>query len=769
MSGTTIDSSQDRPADGLAGAHPSPVRWDELEQQVLGVRPLGSRLRPPLAQVPLVHREMLVASLLQERRPLVVLTAPAGYGKSTALAQWLAQDPRPSAWLQLDEADNDPVVLLAYLCLALGQVAPLDPAVLDLLRLRTPPVDERIVPAMAAAMEAAEPFLLVLDDSHLLGSAECWRLLGVLLAELPPGAQVAVGTRADPPLPLGRLRAADRLADYDLADLALDRRETRELLRLHDITVDPAAIDELLAVTEGWAAGLRLALLAGQGRPAEDWLLNVRGDQHAIAAYLAEEVLDRQPAELRHFLLRTSILDRLSPSLCHAVTGDDQAAEHLATLVRENLFVTAMDDRDEWYRYHHLFADLLAALARRRAPDELPGLHRRAAGWYEEHGDGERAVRHWLAAGDVAAAAWPAFCASYDLAVRGQVEGARRVLDSFTDEQLSEHIALTMGAGWLYGTIIGDPAKGERWRRAACTVPTDDELMPNGEATWRGYQAGLRSLLAPDGVTRMLADAQLSLDCQRRFGRDTAEPLRVLGVAEYLCGHPKRAAAHFRDVAAMHEADCMSYALAFLSLIAADEERWDDAARLDAEALALTPSMTLDLSPGMYLAMPMLLAHARVLARSGAPEAAAAIARSERYLGDMVPQVPWRLVLIQVVLGEAQLLRGEIAEAERWARRAEATIVTFPDPGMLRGRTRRLREALEERRLADPLTAAERRVLDLLPTQLTATQMAARLFVSQNTVKTHLKSIYAKLGVKTRTDAVERSRELGLLSPDGNG
>ena len=766
MSGVSTSPGRKRPHEDDADARPADAQWEAHEQQVLGFRPLGSRLQPPRSQVALVQRDSLLKSLLTDRRALVVVTAPAGYGKSVALAQWLAADPRPSAWLQLDEADNDPVLFLSYLALALEQVAPVDPAILALLQLRTPPIDDRILPSMAAALSVAEPFVLALDDGHLLTSDTCWRLVATLLEHLPEGAQVAVGTRMAPALPLARLRAAGGLAEYGSADLALDHREARELLRLHDRTLDPAALDDLLGATEGWAAGLRLALLAGADPSTGDWLPDVRGDHRAIAAFLTEEVLERQPEELQRFLLRTSILDRLSPSLCRAVADDDRAAEHLAMLTRKNLFVTPMDERDEWSRYHHLFAELLATLERRRAPAEVPGLHRRAAEWHQAHGDSERAVRHWLAAGDAAPAAWPTFCAVNDLVDRGQTESAHLLLDSFTDRQLSSHLELTMVAGWFYGTVLGDPVKGERWRRAACTTPTGDGYMPDGYNSWRGYQASLRAFLAPEGTARMLADARLALSGQRRDSQDASETLRVVGVAHYLCGRPKSAERDFREVADTHPlVSCESYALAFLSLIAADEGRWDDAARFDREALERTPTMTLDLSPGMYLALPMLLAHARVLARSDDPEALAAIAAAERYLGDMVPQVPWRVILIQVVLGEAQLVRGETAEAEHWVRRAEAILATFADPGMLRGRVQRLREALEERRLADPLTKAERRVLDLLPTQLTAPQIAARLFVATNTVKSHLKHVYTKLGVTTRTAAVERSRELGLLGP----
>jgi LuxR family transcriptional regulator, maltose regulon positive regulatory protein len=748
-----------------ADTHPgtSPVAWAELEQTIPGFRPLGSRLRPPRSAVPVVPRDLLVGLLLAERRSLVLVTAAAGYGKTITLAQWAAADPRPSAWLQLDKSDNDPVVFLTYLSLALGKVAPIDAGILDLLWRRSPALDELILPAIAAAVGGARPFLLVLDDGHLVENEASWRLLAILLDQLPDGAQLCIGTRADPPLPLGRLRAGGRVAAYGPADLAFDRRETRALLSLHGQDPGASEVEDLQAVTEGWPAGLCLSLLAGAGR-REDSLARVRGDQHAIASYLTEEVLEHQSEDRRRFLLRTSILDRLSPDLCRAVTRDDRAGEHLAAMARGNLFVTALDDHSEWYRYHHLFADLLLTLENRRAPDEVAELHRRAAEWHLDQGSPGRAVRHWLAAGDIEKAAWPAFAACFDLVDHGETESARRMLDAFSDKQLSEHIELTMAAGWLYGTVIGDPVKGERWRQAACCARVDDQPMPGGSGTWRGYQAGLRAFLAPDGVSRMLADAEIGLECERQAGTPTCEARRALGVAHYLNGHPRRSERCFREV--LRESDQAlyeAYALAFLSLIAADENRGEDATELDARAQAMAPEMGLDLSPGMFAALPLLLSHVRALAREQDPLTTTFIARTEGYHRDMVPQVGWRLLLIEVVLGEVQLARGEPTEAERWTRRAEALLAKEPDAGMLRGRVHRLREALEERRMADPLTAAERRVLDLLPTQLTAAQIAARLFLTTNTVKSHLSRIYRKLGVKTRTDAVEAARRVGLL------
>jgi LuxR family transcriptional regulator, maltose regulon positive regulatory protein len=739
---------------------------DEPEPLAATFQPRASKLRPARAHLALVERTRLVGALLKSPASLVVVSAPAGYGKSTLLAQWADAVTVPASWLQLDAADNDPVVFLTYLGAALSKVAHVDPTVADLLQIQSPPIHELILPRLGDALDAAQPFLLVLDDAHLVQNEACWHHLALLLEQFPPGARLALGTRHELPLPTDRLRAAGRLAEVRMGDLRLTRAEAGEVLRLHGATADDEALDGLLELTEGWATGLYLATLAGEGRPPGEWLRPLRGNLRTIAGYLTAEVLERQPAELQEFLLRTSILDQLCPGLCRAVTGNDDAPEHLARLARENLFVTALDDRDEWYRYHHLFAELLAAQLERHEPDEAPRLHGRAAAWYRQRGDAGRAVRHWVAAGDTNAAAWPSFVAVQEYVDHGQVESARRLLDVFTDAELSRHLALTMAAGWFYGTVIGDPSRGERWRHAACSVAVGDECMPDHQGSWRAWQLGLRAFLAPDGVTGMLKDAESSVACEQPSFAHAVESQRVLGVATYLNGAPRRASRAFKDLL-RDSADPLtcSYGLAFLSLIAADEGCWDDARELDRRALELTPGMALDLSPGMYMAMPILLAHARVVAAGPDSAWRDQVVSCERYLANMVPQIPWRIMLICVVLGEICLKHGEPGDADRWASRAEVQLRASRDTGMLSGRVARLRQSVEELRMADPLTSAERRILDLLPTQLSAPQMAARLFVSGNTVKSHVSHLYTKLGVTTRTAAVERARELGLLRP----
>jgi LuxR family maltose regulon positive regulatory protein len=237
----------------------------------LRAQPLDLKLRPPRPSLTLVERRGILATLAATDAPLVLLSAPAGTGKTLALLQWVQADGRPFAWITLDESDDDPVVLLRSLVSGLVAVAPVDPALLELLQLAVPPVDEQVVPGIVAALERAEPFILVLDDAQCLGAPRCWQVVAALTAALPPGAQMALGTRRDPPLPLAAMRAQGRLAEVRADDLALGRDEAAELLGAHGgagegETVDDATLDAVLAATEGWAAGLYLATLAGRGR-----------------------------------------------------------------------------------------------------------------------------------------------------------------------------------------------------------------------------------------------------------------------------------------------------------------------------------------------------------------------------------------------------------------------------------------------------------------------------------------------------------------------
>ncbi len=712
----------------------------------------------------LVERRALLAALQATDAPLVLVCAPAGAGKTTAVRQWAAADPRPAAWVQLDAADDDPVVLLLWLSRALVAVAPVDGQLETALTLAVPPIRERVLPMLADALAAAKPFLLVLDDAHLVAGTKCWDVVAYLLRCLPEGAQLVIGSRADPPLPLARLRAAGELAEFRVHDLALDGDEARELLWLHGCDVGPDEVGTLVEATEGWATGLHLACLAAQGRRPEEWLPSVRGDQREIGAYLTAEVLEQLPAELQEFLLRTSVLDELTPALCRLVTGRDDAGELLARVVREELFVVPLGDDHGLYRYHHLFAEMLEAQLERRHPGERQRLHVVVAQDCLRHGEPDAAVRHLLAAeevsaaADVVAAAWPAMWSL------GRTETVRRWLEAFSDRQVLAHPALTLTAGWVY-TALDDGKLGERWGRAACGAPMADAPSPDGAASLRSSQALLRATLATEGVRRMRADAELAAGLESTPGTSWyADAQLTLGVARWLSGSAQRAL-HPLALAARegstYNPSVELAALGFLALISGEVDDWETAAEYETSATERLRELGFGTN---RRCLPMLLARVQVLGRRPEADVAAAAAEVERLLGQMVPH-PWMKLLAHAVLGEAALAGADRAAAEAHASAAAAQLQRYPDAGVLRGRVERLRAAIESTRLAEPLTPAERRVLGLLPTHLTESQMAEQLSVSPNTVKTHLKGVYRKLEATSRAEAVERARLTGLLPP----
>ena len=739
------------------------ARWHAVPDAPAAALP--AKLRPPRARLRCVERRALVEALAAAPEPLVLMCAPAGAGKTTALRQWTQADERPTAWVQLDPSDDDPVVLLIYLARALGAVAPLSPEVEESLGLAVPPVRERVLPLLADALAAAPPFVLVLDDAHLLRGARCWDLVAFVLRNLPPGAQLALGTRTDPPLPLARLRASAELAELHGQQLALDRTETAELVRLHGREPDQATVDALLSLTEGWATGLHLACLAAGGRPLEEWLPRIRGEHREIAAYLTSEVLDGQAADVQDFLLKTSVLTELTPALCKLVTGRDDAGELLARSAREELFVVPLGDDCHQYRYHHLFAEMLQAELEARRPGKRDELHRRAADWYAAHDDADAQVRHLLAAGeiaatgDVVAAAWPGMWN------RGQSETVRRWLGSFDDRQVLGHKALTLTAGWVY-TALDDGKLGERWGRAACGAPMDDAPSPDGAASLRSSQALLRATVAPDGVRRMREDAELAASLETTPGTSWYADAQVsLGVARWLSGSARRAL-HPLAVAAregsVYNPSAELAALGYLALIAVDEAEWETAGEYEARATARLA----ELGFGTHRrCLPMLLARVKLLAREPAADVDAPAADLDRLLRHMAPHL-WMSLLTQIVLGEVAVERGCAAAAAAHASAAAALLARYPDAGVLRRRAERLRGAVEHAGVTEPLTPAERRVLELLPTHFSESQMADQLCVSRNTVKSHLRSLYRKLEVCSRSDAVQRARDTGMLTAD---
>lgn len=386
-------------------------------EKAVAVNPLlETKLYIPAPRPGLVSRPRLVERLQQGiDRKLTLISAPAGFGKTTLLAEWLAANPAlapATGWLSLDENDNEPALFLAYLITALQKVWPTagKDALAGLQTQQPLPIESILthlineIDALGqdAPADTAARGVLVLDDYHVIDAQPVHHAMTFLLDHLPPCLHLIIASRSDPPLPLPRLRARNESTELRATDLRFTRDEAAAFLsKMMGLTLSAADVAALEARTEGWVAGLQLAALSMQGRDdIAGFIAAFTGNDRYIVDYLVEEVLQRQPDHVRTFLFQTSILDRLSGPLCDAVTGRDDGQMTLQALERGNLFVIPIDNMRQWYRYHHLFADVLRAHARVEQRERLPALHRRAAAWFEAQGMVAEAIEQARAASD---------------------------------------------------------------------------------------------------------------------------------------------------------------------------------------------------------------------------------------------------------------------------------------------------------------------------------------------------------------------------------
>jgi LuxR family transcriptional regulator, maltose regulon positive regulatory protein len=727
-----------------------------------------SKLHPPPARPGIVARTGLVERLLaSDGVPVVCAVAPAGYGKTTLLAQWARHTPHRVGWVSVDQRDNDPAVLLTYVAVALDRLEPIDPRIVRGLAGPGAPIGD-VVARLAAAMAAMPgPVALVLDHVELLENQQALDAVAGLAAQLPAGAQLLVASRAAPPLLVALLRVQGRVVELGVEELAMDHQEARALLDGAGVGLDDAEVEELLARTEGWPVGLYLAALAHKaGGPRHHPWAGFTGDDRFMADYLWSELLGQLPPERVAFLTRTAVLERMSGPLCDAVLGTTGSSAVLAWLEAANLLLVPLDRQRRWYRYHHLFHELLRAELDRREPDLVPELHDRAASWCEANGLPEAAIDHAQAAGDtdrVARLVWELALPAYGA---GRVETTRRWFGWFDDQGLlGRYPQVAVLGSWLQA-LVGEPSAAERWADAAEHAPAAGTL-PDGSTT-QSYRALLRALLCRHGVDRMRADTQRAL---AELGpgsqwRPTAQLLE--GICHLLAGQDDRAdpiLAHAAAVATEAGAlPAAAIALAERSLVAMDHQAWHQATTLAEQAQGVVRAGGLD---GYVASALVHAAAARVAAHQGdLPGAQRQLARATRLRPLLTYALSYFAVQTLLELGRACLALDDSAGARVVLRQAREILKRRPDLGLLgqdaeelwsklgRGSGRTLGVA--------SLTAAELRLLPLLPTHFTYTEIGERLYVSRHTVKTQAMSVYRKLGVSSRGQAVQRAQELGL-------
>jgi LuxR family maltose regulon positive regulatory protein len=695
----------------------------------------------------------------------VLVSAPAGYGKSTLVAQWIDLDRRPSCWVQFDHGDNDPVVLLLRVAAALERTGPVDGQLLAELSRRTPRIDEVVLPLLAAELGQRDPFVLVLDDVHMITARKSCAVLAFPVDQVRSGSQLVLIARGDPGVPLGRLRAGGDLVEIGTELLALDAKETRDVAAGGGLELSEGAAEALRERTEGWPAAVVLAALSLRGREdAGERAAALSGDQSQIADYLVEEVLERQPEHLKRFLLGTSILERMTPRLCDAVLGTADAAASLEAVARSNAFVVPIDDHREWYRYHQLFRDLLRAELGRRHPELLAVYMRRAARWCEQHEAPGEAFRYAYEGGDLALAGRIALAHRDEFARRGQSESVRLWIERCTDEEVASDPQLSLAAAWVffYG---GAAARAKRFIAAAARRPLD-VASADGASSLRSSLASLRTLLAPDGIPEMLRDAELVYASEKQAGtRWLASGCRAMGMAYVLLGRPQEAITVLREALALLRdhpelAHVRVVCLGYLAFAAAELGNRRDVQRWALEATWLVDEAHLEESAGSAVAYTAgALAHQQRGDHTAATRQLDSVRRLRRHLG----AAAWTEIDLALRCAEISLDLGDPVGALEFARVASDALHGYPDAGTLPARLGRLEERIRQGQDYG-LTAAELRVLSSLPTHLSLQEIADRLYLARPTVKTHVASIYDKLGVPGRSQAVEMIEQLGLGS-----
>jgi LuxR family maltose regulon positive regulatory protein len=732
----------------------------------LGGLLLEAKLSVPEPRPGLVSRAGLVETARMSRRRVVGITAPAGYGKSTLLAQWAGAEDRRVAWVSLDRVDDDPAGLLRLLAAAYARVTPGNADLVADMRAVGVSVLGRAAPRLASAVWTSRtPFVFMLDDLHELRSPDCHDVLSVVISGIPPGSQLVAASRFEQPH-LPQLRAAGDALEFRASDLALDAAGTEQIFAQADLSLTPELAAVVTERTEGWPVGIYLAAVIATDSGGE--ALRVSGDDRYVADYLYRESLLHLPEGVQRFLRRTAVLDQLCAPLCDAVLGEPGAQEHLRRLEASNMFLIPLDRRRQWYRYHALFQEFLLGELRRVDPEVVMKLHLRAADWYESQGSPATALEHLLNTTErdrcvqlVTELVLPTYEA-------GQISTVQRWLTALGDRAVEGYPPLAVLAGWITA-LAGQTTEAQRW--AAIVDAASFDLVPgDGSASFESARAMLRAILCAHGPEQMMTDAGVALAQEPAWSpwRDTA--LCLGAEAHLLAGDGTKAAALFVEsaavAAALANADCLVISEAELALLDMDRGRWAEAAEhVDRALTAIDEHRMHDYATSLLASA----AAARLALRRGdRAEAELQLTRAMRARPSCTFALPFFAVRLRLQLARAYWTMGEHGTARHLLHEVDDVLRHRPALGALVDEAADLRRVITAGTQSGtaggtPLTPAELRLLPYLQTHLTIREIGERLFVSRNTVSTEVGSIYRKLGVSSRSDAVQQATRIGLL------
>jgi LuxR family transcriptional regulator, maltose regulon positive regulatory protein len=722
----------------------------------------------------LVRRRLF--DLLQNAtdRKLSIISAPTGYGKTTLLAHWrqVEEANLSFAWVSLDEQDNDPIRLWRHIMEALHRTLPDEEdfgtdVLVGMSAVGHGSVGTTLPTLINELAELPYQVVVVLDDYQFVTEEDAHESVAFFVEHLPENVHLVISSRSDPPLPLGRLRARGEMNEIRTEQLAFSEEEAECLLNEKmGLDIGPDDLCVLLERTEGWPAGIYLASLSLQNKEDKHaFIESFRGSNRYIVGLLGEEVLAGLPEEVRQFLLETSVLRTMTGPLCDAVTGREGSAALLRELARSILFVVSLDEQGEWYRYHHLFSELLLFELESSRPNLVPTLRKRASVWLEGAGYFEEAIRQAIEAADYERVGLLIARYWYGYVSAGQTATVQRWLESLPEEMITHNAALALVKAWICA-LGGQREETARFLALAENFPYKGPL-PDGTASVESGMAILRAVFGYDGVQSTVEAVRLATELEPGENSPWAALVRfALGSSLFLSGDSSLARRALEEALALTESGqrlVRMVTLSFLSFVAADEGHLEVAESHARAAQALVEGLRPFAIPQTSLAP---IALGRALAERGNLVEAQAELESGLSLRQRYPGLsPWPTLIGLLALAPVRAARGDRAGGRAALAEARAILEAFPDsgvfPDLLERQERKLRA--RKRQLDGELTEREMDVLRLLGGELSTRQMAQSLYVAPSTVRTQIKSIYRKLGVSSRSAAVEDARARGLI------
>ncbi|MGZ0711598.1 LuxR C-terminal-related transcriptional regulator (plasmid) [Coraliomargarita sp. W4R53] len=726
---------------------------------------LDAKLTVPTPRPGLVSRHELIARARDSHTRAVAISAPAGYGKTSLLAEWATLDHRPIAWVSLDGYDDDPGTLLTLTSSAFARAVGGNERLVSELHGYGASALGRAAPRLAAALRNSEsPFVIMIDDLHELRSTACHDVLSVVISGIPDGSVFIAASRHEQPH-VPWLRTVDDVIEIGATELALDAEGATRVFATAQVDLTAALADRVVERTEGWPVGVNLA--ATLSRDTEDAAAVISGDDLTVTDYLYRTTLAALPDSTQQFLRRTAVLEQLSGELCDYLLQQHSSQDTLHTLEASRVFLVRLDRRRHWFRYHALFREFLLGELRRAEPELVPILHSRAADWHESHASLPRAVEHLLLASEADRATRLVTQLILPTYESGQIITVQRWLTALGDEKIAAYPPLAVLTGWI-SALTGQPRDAEKWA-ALAEGATLDETPVDGSASFESGRAMLRSFLCAEGPEQSLVDAEYALSHEPSWSpwRDLA--LALAGEASLALGHEVMAGTYFAESSALAQArgnsEIAAISDAELALAAMAAGNWSVAEQHVSRARTAIDEFHLHDYAVSAMAFPAAARLALHQGKTKLAEGELSFAMRARPAGTYA--MPLLAVRLRLHTAIAYYDMGDPTTARHLVREIDEIVARRPNLGVLLDEVTafkgRLEGASANRLAGPPLTPAELRLLPYLQTHLTYAEIGARLFVSRNTVSTEVTSIYRKLGVSSRTAAVDQATSVGLL------